>query len=57
MTDKGLAALASAPALVQQLQEFALDAVKCTWQGAQVFISQCVQLRKIQLHGLQPVLQ
>ena len=57
VTDKGLAALANAPALVQQLQEFNLDAINCTWRGVQLLLQQCTQLQKLELFGLQAPLQ
>lgn len=53
VTDKGIASLADAPGLVlQQLQEFALDAVQCTWEGVQLLIERCTGLSKVNLYGL-----
>lgn len=57
VTDRGVASLAAAPAvMLHQLQEFALDAVQCTWEGVQLLLKRCPGLRKLNLYGLHPCL-
>ena len=57
ISDQGVASLAEAPAAVlQQLQEFAWDAIRCTWEGVQLLLQRCTGLRKVELYGLQPSL-
>ena len=52
ITDKGMASLAEAPAVVlQQLQELVLDAVLCTLEGIQLLLNKCTALRKLELFG------
>ena len=53
VTDKGVASLAEAPAVVlQQLQELVLDAVQCTWEGIQLLLNKCTGLHKLELFGI-----
>lgn len=53
ITDKGILSLAEAPAeVLQQLEEFALDAIQCTWEGIQLLLQKCAGLRKLDLYGL-----
>lgn len=57
ITDKGLASLAAASSdMLQQLQEFALEAVQCTWEGVQLLLKQCPGLQKLNLYGIHPCL-
>lgn len=57
ISDKGIASLAESPsAVLQQLQEFVLEAINCTWEGVQLLLKQCTALRKLDLHGLRPSL-
>ena len=56
VTDRGLSALSEAPAVVSQLQELTLEAVRCTWQGVQLLVEQCTKLQRLQVYTLQPVL-
>jgi hypothetical protein len=57
ITDNGVASLAAAPSvMLQQLQEFALDAVHCTWEGVQLLLKRCPGLQKLNLYGLHPCL-
>ena len=54
VSDMGIASLADAPAaMLQQLQELALDAVQCTWEGLQMLLQRCSGLRKLELYSLQ----
>ena len=52
ITDTGVASLAEAPAVLQQLQELVLDAVQCTLEGIQMLLKRCTGLRKLELFGL-----